>query len=177
VNGAARGAAALGGLALATAATAWLFLANPETPGELGSRLALGLSPDRHGAEMFAGSQRLERAHSAFNLEEPTDEQAALAQREMLRARGHFARALERAGSEEEAVQARRAWGEADLVLARWALERGKGGLLSGDDEDLFRWGLAYAREGLALSDLEPATRAELERTAEALERELSFWR
>ena len=173
-----KGALALAALMIATPLTAWLFLANPQTPGELGSRLALGLSPDRFGAEMYAGSELLERGSRFFLMEDPTDRDAAAAQQALLRARGHFARAVERAGSAEEGVRARQGWAEADLGLARWALARGKaGGLLNGDDEDLFRWGLAYAREALALSDLQPHTRAELERIKETLERELTFWR
>lgn len=172
------GGLALAALIAATALAGWLFLANPQSPRELGSRLALGLSPDRHGAEMLAGSELLQRGARFSSMDEPTAEDAALAQRALLGARGHFARAVERAGSPEEAARARQAWGRADLELARWALRRGKGsGLLEGDDEDLFRWGLAYAREGLALDDLDPVTRADLEDLEEELEKELSFWR
>ena len=173
-----KGAVSLVALALATPLAIWIFLANPRSTGELGSRLALGLSPDRFGAEMYAGSELLERGSRLSDMEDPTQRDAAAAQRALLSARGHFARALERAGSPEEAARARRAWGVADLQLARWSLARGKGGgLLEGDDEDLFRWGLAYAREALALDDLDPSTRAELEEVAETLEKELTFWR
>lgn len=171
------GILSLGALLVATGLTLWLFLANPQTPGELGSGFALRFSPDRFGAEMYAGSELLERGARFFEMEDPSSEDAALAQRGLLRARGHFARSVERAGSREEAVRARRSWGAADLQLARWALERGKGGGFEGDDEDLFRWGLAYAREGLALADLDPATRAELVRVQSELEKELTFWR
>lgn len=173
-----RGAIAVLALLLATPLTVWVFLANPQTARELGTRLALGLSPDRFGAELSAGSELLERGHRFFDVRDPTDRQAAEAQQMLLRARGHFARAVERAGSDEEAARARQGWAEADLALALWAFGRGKGGgLLEGDDEDLFRWGLAYAREGLALSDLDPSTREELEKIREKLEKELSFWR
>ena len=111
-------------------------------------------------------------------MEEPSERDAAVAQRDLLRARGHFARAVERAGSEAEAVRARRGWGEAALALARFAHERGKGGsLLEGDDEDVFRCGLAYAREGLALDDLDAGTRAALEEVERELERELAVRR
>lgn len=167
----------LAALVLATPVTLWLFLTNPQSATELRSRLALRLSPDRFGAEMYTGSELLARGARFFEMEEPTDRQAATAQRSLLAARGHFARAVERAGSPAEAVRARRGWAEADLQLARWALERGRGGGFHGDDEDMFRWGLAYAREGLALSDLEPSMRAELEELAEKLEKELTFWR
>jgi hypothetical protein len=170
------GVAWLAGLVVATPLTVWLFLTNPQSVGELGSRLALGLSPDRFSAEMFAGSELLERGGRFLHMEEPTDEAAALAQRELLRARGHFARAVERAGSAGEAARARSAWGQADLQLASWALRRGKGRGLRGDDEDLFRWGLAYAREGLGLDDLDPQTRAQLRKIEHELEEELSFW-
>jgi hypothetical protein len=168
----------LGGLALGTALTIWLFAANPQSPADLGSRLALGLSPDRFGAELYRASELLTRADRFFEMRDPSDRDAVAVQRELLEARGGFARAVERAGSPEEAVRARRGWAEADLRLARWALARGKGGgLLEGDDEDLFRWGLAYAREGLGLSDLDPAARAALDEIRERLERELSLWR
>jgi len=174
-----KGALALAVLLVATPLTLWVFLANPQSTAELGSRLALGLSPDRFGAEMYAGSELLRRGARFFEMEDPSDRDAALAQRALLSARGNFARAVERAGSAEEGARARRAWGSADLELARWALKRGKaGGLgLRGRDEDLFRWGLAYAREGLSLSDLDPETRADLEAVAEELEKELTFWR
>lgn len=173
-----RGALWVSTLALATALTVWLFAASPQSPADVGSRLALGLSPDRFGAEVYRGSELLERSDRFFEMEKPSDRDATLAQRELLEARGRFARAVERAGTPDEALRARRGWAEADLRLARWALARGKGGgLLEGDDEDLFRWGLAYTREGLALEGLEPATRAALEEIQRSLERELSFWR
>ncbi len=173
-----RGALWLGALALATALTVWVFTANPQSAADLGSRLALGLSPDRYGAEVYRASELLEQAERFFEMEKPSDRAAVTAQRELLEARGGFARAVERAGTPDEALRARRGWAEADLRLARWALARGKGGgLLEGDDEDLFRWGLAYTREGLALEGLEPATRAALEEIQRRLERELSFWR
>ncbi len=168
----------LGALALATALTLWLFAANPQSPADLGSRLALGLSPDRFGAELYRASELLARADRFFAMEKPSDRDAVTVQRDLLEARGRFARAVERAGTPGEAVRARQGWAEADLRLARWALARGKaGGLLEGDDEDLFRWGLAYAREGLGLSDVDPATRAGLEEMREKLDKELSFWR
>lgn len=108
-------------------------------------------------------------------MDHPWHEDAVVLQRELLRARGDFARAVERAGSAADAVHARRGWAAADLQLARWALERGKSrGLLEGDDEDLFRSGLAYAREGLSLADVDPSTSAELERVRAELERELA---
>ena len=172
-----RGAVSAAAVLVTTPLALWLFLANPQSAGDLGSRLALGISPDRFGAEMYAGAELLERGTRYFEMEDPSERAAVLAQRELLRGRGHFARAVERAGSPEEAARARRAWGTADLELARWALKRGKGGGLRDDDEDLFRWGLAYAREGLALSDIDDATRADLERLAEELEKELTFWR
>ncbi|MBA2564255.1 MAG: hypothetical protein H0V09_02375 [Gemmatimonadetes bacterium] len=172
------GALSLGALALATPLTIWLFVANPQSAGELGSRLALGLSPDRFGADMYAASERLAAGRRFFDMEDPSPEDAAAAQRELLRARGHFARAVERAGSPAEALRARNGWAEADLDLARWSLAHGKGrSVLRGDDEDLFRWGLAYAREGLALSGIEPATHAALVKAEKDLERELTFWR
>jgi hypothetical protein len=165
-------------LAGATVLTVWLFAANPQSPADLGSRLALGFSPDRFGAEVYRASELMHRADRFFDMENPSDRDAALVQRELLEARGGFARAVERAGTPEEGARARRGWAEADLRLARWALARGKGGgLLEGDDEDLFRWGLAYTREGLALSDVSPDTRGALEEIQRTLEKELTLWR
>jgi hypothetical protein len=173
-----KAAVALGTLALATALALWLFAANPQTPGELGSRLALRLSPDRFAAEIYRAEELLDHADRFFEMEKPTEQDAVSTQRALLEARGRFARAVERAGSAAEGARARRGWAEADLRLARWAFQRGKGGgLLEGDDEDLFRWGLAYAREGLALDDVDPGTRTDLDEIREKLERELTLWR
>jgi hypothetical protein len=172
-----RGIAAGTALAVATPLALWLFLANPATPGELGSRLALGLSPDRYAAEMYAGQELSRRGARFFELERPSDEEAALAQRALLEARARFERGAARAESEPDRARARDAWAQADLQLARWSLARGKGRGLRNDNEDLFRWGLAYAREGLALPDVDEELRAELDEIRDRLERELTLWR
>lgn len=172
------GALAAAALLLATPLTLWIFAANPPTAAALGSRLALGLSPDRFGAELRAGSELLERADRFFQAEDPPEEMAARVRQDLLRARAHFERAAGQAQGPEQAARARQGWGGADLRLARWALVQGKGGgLLRRDDEDLFRWGLAYAREGLALPDLDARTRAGLEELEDRLARELTWWR
>ncbi|MFN2431732.1 MAG: hypothetical protein ABR599_02730 [Gemmatimonadota bacterium] len=178
MNAQARGAVTLGALLLATPATLWLFLANPQSPSELGSRLALGLSPDPYSAEMYAASELMERGRGFFAIEEPTDSEAGSARRWLLEARARFERAAARAGSAEEATRAREGWAGADLELARWGLRQGKGsGRWGTDDEDLFRWGLAYAREGLGLTGVSPELRAGLQDVEEELDGELSFWR
>lgn len=174
----ARGITGAAAVILATPLTLWLFLANPQTPHELRSRLALGLSPDRYGAELGAGAERMERAGRFFGLEEPSDAQAEEARRLLLEARARFRSGVARAGGSAEEDRAREAWASADLQLARWALARGKGGgPLRTDDEDLFRWGLAYAREGLRLEGVTGETRERLRGVAEQLDEELSLWR
>ena len=113
-----------------------------------------------------------------FGLEEPSDVQAEEARRLLLEARARFRSAVARAGGPAEEDRAREAWASADLQLARWALARGKGGgPLRTDDEDLFRWGLAYAREGLRLEGVTGETRERLRGVAEQLDEELSLWR